>query len=160
MKKLIIRKNFSNADKNYKPNDDYYTPDWIFKTLNLTFDIDVCAPEGGVPWIPANTSYSLKDNGLLQKWHGLIWCNPPFSNPSPWIDKFIAHNNGIMLTQVSKSRAFIDLWNKAQGIVFPTQNLIKFQHKELGSRTIFMPVGLFAMGEVSVKAISKIGHIR
>ena len=160
MKTTIIRKNFARQDPNYKPNDDYYTPEWIFKTLNLTFDIDVCAPEGGVSWIPAIKSYSLQDDGLLQDWHGLIWCNPPYSNPKPWIEKFIKHGNGIMLTQVARSLGFLDLWNNVDGIVFPEHKLMKFQHKELGTKGIFMPVALFAMGKVSVEAISKIGHIR
>jgi hypothetical protein len=151
---------YGNRKPNYKPNDDYYTPRWIFENLKLTFDVDVCAPVGGVPWIPANKSYSIDDNGLEQDWNGLIWCNPPFSNPSPWIEKFIQHNNGVMLTQVSKSKAFLDLWNKAKGIVFFNHSLMKFEHKTEGTKTIFMPVALFAMGEVAVNAIQKIGKVR
>lgn len=34
-------------------SDDYYTPRWLFDRMGITFDLDVCAPPGGVPWIPA-----------------------------------------------------------------------------------------------------------
>ena len=29
-------------------SDDYYTPKWIFEALGEHFDLDVCAPPGGV----------------------------------------------------------------------------------------------------------------
>ena len=30
-------------------SDDYYTPAWVFERMDINFDIDVCAPPGGVP---------------------------------------------------------------------------------------------------------------
>ena len=53
-------------------SDDYYTPPFIFEALSLTFDLDVCAPVGGVPWLPAKRSLSMIDDGLTTNWQGLI----------------------------------------------------------------------------------------
>lgn len=75
-------------------SDAWYTPKWIFDGLGLTFDLDVAAPDGGVPWIPATQSYSVADDGLLQPWDGLVWCNPPYSNPGPWCMRWAAHRDG------------------------------------------------------------------
>jgi len=30
-----------------KDSDEQYTPKWIFDGLNVQFDLDVCAPQGG-----------------------------------------------------------------------------------------------------------------
>jgi hypothetical protein len=138
--------NYARNREGYKENNDYYTPKWVFDSLNVQFDIDVCAPTGGVDWIPATSWYDIEMDGLQQEWHGFVWCNPPYSNPTPFIDKFITHANGIMLVQVSKSNAFIRLWNEADHIMMMPRNIM-FEHKEHGKKGIFMPVGLFGMGE-------------
>jgi len=78
-------------------NDNCYTPPFIFDRLGLTFDLDPAAPPGGVPWVPARCYYTEFDNGLLQPWFGVVWLNPPYSKPAPWVDKLSAHGNGIAL---------------------------------------------------------------
>lgn len=140
-------------------SDDIYTPPAVFDALELQFDLDVCAPEGGLPWIPAKRHYSLKDDGLAQPWEGLIWCNPPYSKPSPWIDKFINHNNGIMLVQLSRSKAIKQLWNKADGIALQPTGF-KFINPQLEPHAIFMVVMFFSMGEVATEALNKSGYGR
>ena len=45
-------------------SDHWYTPDWVFDGLGLTFNLDVASPEGGVSWIPAVTRYTIADDGL------------------------------------------------------------------------------------------------
>lgn len=75
-------------------SDDWYTPAWIFEGLGLRFDLDVSAPIGGVPWVPADRHYSESDNGLLQPWSGLVWCNPPYSSPTAWCRKWAEHPGG------------------------------------------------------------------
>lgn len=52
--------------------DDYYTPREVFERLGLTFDLDVCAPPGGVPWVPARRYYTTADDGLSQPWFGRV----------------------------------------------------------------------------------------
>ena len=93
--------------------DDYYTPAWVFEQMDVEFDVDVAAPPGGVPWIPAKKFYTENDNGLEQPWSGFVWCNPPYSAPSRWLDKMRKHSNGIILIRADLSsgayhRAFTD----------------------------------------------------
>ena len=77
---------------------EWYTPRWVFDAIGERFDLDVCAPEGGVPWVPADRSYSVADDGLAQPWSGFVWCNPPYGQATPvWLQKMHAHHNGLAI---------------------------------------------------------------
>jgi hypothetical protein len=141
---------------NYKPNDSIYTPPEVFEALGLQFDIDVCAPKGGLPWIPAKTSYHEELDGLAQPWNGLIWCNPPYSRPKEWILKFIDHANGIMLVNVSKSLTFNELWKSADSIILADARF-KFIKPDMTRFPIFMPVIFAAMGQEATQALERSG---
>ena len=84
-------------------SDDWYTPAWVFDGLGLTFDLDVAAPVGGCPWVPASRHYSESDDGLLQPWDGLVWCNPPYSAPTAWCRRWAAHTDGLILLRADLS---------------------------------------------------------
>ena len=152
---------YTKSRADYKENNEYYTPAWLFKELGVRFDIDVCAPTGGVDWLPADRHFDIEIDGLKQEWNGFVWCNPPYSNPTPFIDKFLLHANGIMLVQVSKSNAFIRLWNQADAIMMLPSNIM-FEHKDHGKKGIFMPVALFGMGAQAVSILNacKINKVR
>ena len=143
----------------YKAKDDYYTPPSVFERLGLHFDLDVCAPEGGLDWIPAKKHYSLKENGLIQRWFGRVWCNPPYSASKLWVEKFIDHNNGVMLVQIAKSKTFEKIWASVDGIV-PLFENIKFIDIEGKKKGIFMPTMLIAMGKENCDAIAKFNRVR
>lgn len=77
---------------------DWWTPPYIFEGLGEVFDLDVSAPEGGVPWLPAKRYFTIKDNGLLQRWEGFVWCNPPYGKETgEWLRRMDEHNNGVAL---------------------------------------------------------------
>lgn len=77
---------------------EWCTPPAIFEALKIRFDLDVCAPPGGLPWIPADDVYSLPDrDGLTLPWHGRVWLNPPYSQVQVWIMRFLKHHHGIAL---------------------------------------------------------------
>jgi hypothetical protein len=143
-------------------SDDYYTPPWIFAALGIEFDMDVCAPANGVPWIPAKRSLSIIEDGLITPWIGRVWCNPPYSSPALWIDKFIAHGDGICLVACSRSGSFHRLWQQADAFMDLPLPLIKFVTAEGKSKGIFMPVILAAMGESNVATFraSGLGRVR
>ena len=142
-------------------SNDYYTPRFIFDALNVTFDIDVCAPFGGVPWLPAKSYFTVLDDGLVQPWNGLVWMNPPYSKTTPWIDKFIQHSNGIGLLFTGKSEWFNNLWKQADGILLlpPTLKFHRYMGEEMG---IYSSSVLIAMGggNVDILKASGLGHVR
>lgn len=77
---------------------EWYTPPGIFDALGLTFDLDPCAPPGGLPWVPAARSYCEADDGLSQPWEGRVWLNPPYGpGTAVWMRRLAAHGHGVAL---------------------------------------------------------------
>jgi hypothetical protein len=151
-----------NQKDDYKPNDVVLTPKYIFDALKIHFDLDPAHPPFETN-VPCKRYYTETDDGLSKPWEGLVWVNPPFSASTPWIDKFIEHGNGIMLTQLSRSKAYLRLWQHPGVSIL--QNDSKHMAFELpnGKRhNIFMPVALFAMGKPSIQALynSGLGRVR
>ena len=79
--------------------DEWYTPKYVFDALDTEFDMDVASPGPVVvPWMPAKQH--ICSGSLEASWSGFIWMNPPFGGRNgliPWLQKFIAHANGIAL---------------------------------------------------------------
>ncbi len=69
-----------------KETDIRETPDDLFKKLDreFGFTLDACA-------LPCNAKcrrfFHPDMDGLRQKWSGIVWCNPPYSDILPWIKK-------------------------------------------------------------------------
>lgn len=145
-------------------SDDYYTPPWVFQRMAITFDLDVCAPPGGIEWIPATRHYTMADDGLNQPWEGRVWMNPPYSNSAPWVERFIQHANGIAIVQHCRSRWHTRLWATADGLADPntaTPNGSMFQFLKDGALVhVYMPVVLAAYGDECVDAIARLGVVR
>jgi hypothetical protein len=140
-------------------SNDYYTPKWVFETLDLEFDLDVVAPPGGIPHIPAKQYFTQKDDGLSQDWFGRVWMNPPFSKAQPWVERFVDHGNGVGLIGISKSNWFDALWASDVAISLIPRSL-KFIDPRGGAGTIMLPCILIAMGNENIDAIGRIGKTR
>jgi hypothetical protein len=144
-------------------SDDYYTPSWVFERMGIEFDLDVCAPPGGIPWIPAKRYYTQAYDGLTSPWSGRVWMNPPYSQPRPWVERFIEHANGVCLVPFNNNSCTDLLLNAADAICFPGHPFTfitarkQTAHKRHGE--IFWPVWLAAFGDVSVDAISRLGRV-
>ena len=132
--------------------DEQYTPKSLFSQMAVNFDLDVCAPEGGIDWIPADKHFSLKDDALNQEWKGFVWMNPPYSKPAPWVDKFIENGHGIALLPMSKSNWSMKLWNAADAISFI--GTMKFVQPNGLFSQIYMPVLLYGIGCHGVRGIT------
>src|SRR5690606_4173877 len=60
------------------------------------FDLDAAANDDNAV---APRWYTREDDGLLQPWFGRVWCNPPYSDIRPWVDKaFHEHVHSSVLT--------------------------------------------------------------
>lgn len=101
-----------------RESDEWWTPPEITDALG-PFDLDPCAPEGGVPWITAE-HYSLATDGLAEEWHGFVWLNPPYSEISPWMQRLADHGNGIALVFArTETRWWFDhVWPHASRFLF------------------------------------------
>ena len=68
--------------------DDRGTPLDVFTELAARFggfSIDVAAAEHNTK---CERFYSVDDDGLAQSWAGeRVWCNPPYSDIGPWVEK-------------------------------------------------------------------------
>lgn len=141
-------------------SDEWYTPKHIFDALGLEFDLDPCSPiEGSV--VPAKQAYSLPFDGLTAPWFGLVWMNPPYSKPKPWVDKWLEHANGMALLPQSKSQWFRKLWH-SQAALLSLEPNFKFNKPDGTTGQIFMNCILAAIGDESIEALknSGLGRVR
>lgn len=140
-------------------SDDYYTPRWIFDALQITFDIDVASPPGGPPFTPCHKYFSQLDDGLIQPWEGTVFLNPPFTDITPWVTKWLEHANGVILVPFSKSKWFDRIWNSDAATCALPYNL-KFEDPKGGNGSIFIGCILAALGEPNVQALHRVGKVR
>jgi phage N-6-adenine-methyltransferase len=74
--------------KNNNPSlrDEWRTPFWLFKYARLLHALnrDAACNKKNALLPPVAPRYG---DALTVEWSGRIWCNPPYSNISPWIDK-------------------------------------------------------------------------
>jgi phage N-6-adenine-methyltransferase len=67
--------------------DLWATPQWFFDRLNkeFKFELDVCATDENAK---CKRYFTERENGLLQKWEGVVWMNPPYGREiDDWIEK-------------------------------------------------------------------------
>lgn len=139
-------------------SDEHYTPKALFDMLNVKFDLDVAAPVGGCGIAPC--WFDKQSDGLSQEWFGNVWMNPPYSNPTPWVEKFVNHGQGIALLPTTRGRWWDLMWNNADAIV-PTVYNFKFDRPDnLPSKPTIFRTALFAFGEDNAKALAKLGRTR
>ena len=135
--------------------DEHYTPKWIFETLGIQFDLDVAAPIAlSLSNVPAKYTYNEKDNGLEKEWFGNVWMNPPYSQMTPWANKFREHGNGIALLPVSRSKWFKAMWEEADAITLAPYNL-KFDRVNEKPKTIAFATMFFAFGKENAEALKR-----
>lgn len=78
------------ADK----NTEWYTPSHILEAVYHTLgtvDLDPCCNTIGDPNVKATKYYRIADDGLIQKWEGSVFLNPPYgeSLTAAWVNKLI-----------------------------------------------------------------------
>ena len=134
--------------------DEHFTPKWLFDALGVVFDLDVSAPIDLQTNVAAQNKYTSLDDGLVQPWFGNVWCNPPYSKPTPWVKKFIDHRCGIALLPMTRGKWWFNLWNEADAIM-PVAHNLQFELPNGKTKAItFNPV-LFAFGALNVAALKQ-----
>lgn len=107
--------------------DTWLTPPNVLKAVG-PFDLDPCAAGaeyGWRPWETAAESYTW--GGLERPWHGFVWCNPPYSDPEPWMANLGDFGNGIgcVFARVETDWFFKTAWERGAGLFF-LRGRIKF----------------------------------
>ncbi len=66
--------------------DDLGTDPELFARLNerFHFTLDVAATQANAK---CERYYTLEDDGLVRRWDGRAWCNPPYSQLGVWVKK-------------------------------------------------------------------------
>lgn len=113
--------------------DCWFTPEWVFDGMGLHFDIDVAAPADGSTPCPCDEWFDESHDGLDLPWRGVIWCNPPYSAPTAWCDRYAAHPDGVILVRADLStggpfRAFT-----ASDAIYVASRRIQFVNRTSGA---------------------------
>jgi len=121
-----------------KTCDEFCTPYFLFNKLNNIFNFTLDA---------ACTSYNCKCkegffvdkniNGLLERWSGNVFCNPPFSQKSEWVEKahneIMANNCNIVVMILPTNSMETSCWHK---FIYPNykydilQGRVQFIHPD------------------------------
>lgn len=141
-------------------SDDWYTPRWIFDGLGLEFDLDVAAPDDpSLTNVTARRFVTVAEDGLAIEWHGQVWCNPPYSRPIRWCQKWATHEPGgcILLRSDLSTRGPFVAYTAAHAIYVPRKR-IQFDapsDRRTRTGTNFTSV-LFGRGDVAVEALHRL----
>lgn len=102
--------------------DECLTPPGVIDALGgpESFDLDPCSPVAR-PWPTARAHLTARDNGLLQRWFGRVWLNPPYGRSiGAWLGRMAAQDCGVALIFArTKTEAFCRyVWGAASGLLF------------------------------------------
>ncbi|MDV7395412.1 DNA N-6-adenine-methyltransferase, partial [Arthrospira platensis SPKY1] len=98
------------------------------------------------------------DNGLVQEWHGRVWCNPPYGNQTNvWLKKCASHGNAVALVfaRTETKMFFESIWDKADAVLFIKGRLKFFHVTGVEGSSAGAPSVLVAYGKENVLSL---GH--
>lgn len=145
-------------------SEDWITPKDVIEALGgaQSFDLDPCAAVGQ-PWPTARASFTIKDNGLLQRWHGRVWLNPPYSTDKigKFMGRLAAYGRGTALVFARTETAwfFDEVWARATALLFMKTPRLHF-HRVDGSRAPHncgAPTVLCAYGQADADVLQSCG---
>jgi hypothetical protein len=138
---------------------EWYTPAWVFDALGLQFDLDPSSPHDMATSVPAETKYTIFDDGLNKPWYGRVWLNPPYGKETPqWMSRMIDHGNGVALVFSRTDASWCQAAMRSATAMLFVQGRIQFipgrenQHKKSrsGAGTV-----MFAWGDECASALER-----
>jgi hypothetical protein len=142
-------------------SDDWLTPQYIFDAMAVVFDLDVASPIRQTH-VPARAL--LCAESLRGKWAGFIFMNPPFGSRNgvaPWLDKFVAHGNGVCLVPDRTSAPWFQQAAPRMDVILFLSPKVKFERldgtigRSPSTGTALMAIG--AQGERALVNARKLG---
>lgn len=147
-----------NAPVQSRETDERYTPAWVFEALGERFELDPASPPLGVSQVPVDAVWTKIEDGLSRPWHGFVWCNPPFSNATPWADRFIQHANGLWLGPVANASWHDRMTRVSDAVVLMRDfAFIGINHAQKRSS---MPLSMHGFGPRAVTALKRFARRR
>jgi len=142
--------------------DVWITPQWIIDSIGKS-DLDPCG------WLPVITEtaeryLTEKDDGLIQPWHGSIFCNPPYSNLGAWLSRCSEYGNSggsvIVLCFVrSDTKAWQDNVKTATGVNLIRKRLRFLSNDGIERSNGNAPSALISWGESAYRRIQCVDGI-
>lgn len=134
----------SAANRKRADTDTWLTPRYILDYLGR-FDLDPCGAHQRPDWTGCQKQFTSLSDGLAASWEGRVFCNPPFSNAAPWIERCSKHRNGITLVAASIEsiawRKFV--WPSAKAVLL-LHGRTRFANLD-GSQTTGRPLRSIAL---------------
>ncbi len=98
--------------------DEWLTPPFILRALG-DFDLDPSAPVIR-PWDTAAQHFTIQDNGLLRRWFGRVWLNPPYSIAGRFMARLAGHGQGtaLIFARTETEWWFNTVWRAASALLF------------------------------------------
>lgn len=152
-----MKKGFNHQQPNQGQTNIWLTPKYIIDALG-PFDLDPCAAPEPRPWETAASYFTEKEDGLTQKWEGIVWMNPPYgSNTRHWLKKLAEHGNGFALIFArTETLWFQESSFLAKGALF-IDNRIKFCREDgvEAPGNAGAPSVILAFGDEAYKRLSE-----
>jgi hypothetical protein len=104
----------------------WITPAWLIDIIGIS-DLDPCGYFGpdGRPYVETARDYIvLPRNGLHEKWHGNIFCNPPYDTNKQWLRKCVEYHEEtgndviILIFAKTETRYFQETARRCTGLNF------------------------------------------
>ncbi len=125
---------------NNSGENEWYTPPKYIESCHKLFDgieLDPASSIEAQKYIQALKYFTKEDDGLVEKWEGYTWMNPPYSKDliEKFINKIVAHYRAgdipaavVLVNNATETSWFYTLIKTAAAVVF-TKGRIKFIDK-------------------------------
>lgn len=136
---------------------EWYTPHELFRALGVTFDLDPAGAEQDTPSdFYCDMVWTQQTDGLSREWFGHVWLNPPYGPAAvPFIDRMIAHGDGLLLLPSrTETAAYQRCLDAADAVCLLRERLWFVRADDYRGRSSFGST-LFAFGEWAASALDR-----